>query len=239
MCLVEIEKQRSLQPACTFPVTDGMVIQTESEKVQSARKFVLELLFSERIHYCMYCPMSGTDESTDCDLQRLAYRYGLTSWEFAPNYKKRWPVDASRPYFIMDHSRCILCRRCVRACDEIAANHTIGVQGTRRPHHDHRRYGRALRRLILRVVRHLSAGLPDRRPDGPAQRLHGPPHRCRAHQDHLYGLSGWLWHRSRHPRTTCCCASRATGMPPTAACSASPAASRSVEPQPAAHQAAR
>ncbi len=128
MCLVEIEKQRNLQPACTFPVTDGMVIQTESEKVRAARKFVLELLFSERIHYCMYCPMSGTDESTDCDLQRLGYRYGLTSWDYAPNYKKRWPVDASRQYFILDHSRCILCRRCVRACDEIAANHTIGVK---------------------------------------------------------------------------------------------------------------
>jgi formate dehydrogenase major subunit len=128
MCLVEIEKQRSLQPACTFPVTDGMVILTESEKVVAARKFVLELLFSERIHYCMYCPMSGTGESTDCDLQRLGYRYGLTSWEYAPNYKKRWPVDASRPYFVLDHSRCILCRRCVRACDEIAANHTIGVK---------------------------------------------------------------------------------------------------------------
>jgi formate dehydrogenase major subunit len=105
-----------------------MVIKTESEKVQAARKFVLELLFSERVHYCMYCPMSGTDESTDCDLQRLGYRYGLTSWEYAPNYKKRWPVDASRQYFILDHSRCILCRRCVRACDEIAANHTIGVK---------------------------------------------------------------------------------------------------------------
>ena len=128
MCLVEIEKQRSLQPACTFPVTDGMVIKTESEKVQAARKFVLELLFSERIHYCMYCTMSGTDESTDCDLQRLGYRYGLTHWEYAPNYKKRWPVDASRTYFILDHSRCILCRCCVRACDEIAANHTIGVK---------------------------------------------------------------------------------------------------------------
>ena len=128
MCLVEVEKQRSLQPACTFPVTDGMVVWTESEKVQSARKFVLEMLFSERIHYCMYCTMSGGEDNTDCDLQRLAYRYGLTHWEFAPNTDKRWPVDASRKYFVMDHNRCILCRRCVRACDEIAANHTLGVR---------------------------------------------------------------------------------------------------------------
>jgi formate dehydrogenase major subunit len=128
MCLVEVEKQRNLQPACTFPVTDGMVVNTESEKVVSARRFVLELLFSERNHYCMYCAMSGSEEDTDCELQRLAYRYGLSHWKFEPNTKKRWPVDASRKYFFMDHSRCILCRRCVRACDEIVANHTLGVR---------------------------------------------------------------------------------------------------------------
>ena len=128
MCLVEIEKQRGLQPACTYPISEGMVVNTDTVKTQGARKFVLELLFSERIHYCMYCQMSGSEGSTECELQRLAYEHGLTNWEYAPNSKKRWPVDASRKYFIMDHSRCILCRRCVRACDEIVANHTLGVR---------------------------------------------------------------------------------------------------------------
>ncbi len=60
VCLVEIEKQRTLQPACTFPVSDGLVIHTESEKVVNGRVFALQMLFSERSHYCMYCPMSGT-----------------------------------------------------------------------------------------------------------------------------------------------------------------------------------
>jgi formate dehydrogenase major subunit len=128
VCVVEIEKQRGLQPACTFPVSEGMVVSTESERVVAARKFVLELLFSERIHYCMYCPVSGSETGSQCELQRLAYRYGLTSWQFPPNYAKRWPVDASRKYFVMDHSRCILCRRCIRACDQIVANHTLGVR---------------------------------------------------------------------------------------------------------------
>ncbi len=128
MCLVEIERQRGLQPACTFPITEGMTVHTHSPRVESARRFVLELLFSERIHYCMYCPLSGGDGSTDCELQQLAYDYGLTNWEYAPNTKRRWPVDASRKYFVMDHSRCILCRRCIRACDEIVANHTLGVR---------------------------------------------------------------------------------------------------------------
>jgi len=133
LCLVEVEKQRALQPACTFPISEGMVVQTESEKVQASRKFVLELLFSERLHYCMYCPMSGGEALTECELQAQAYRHGLTNWKYAPNTSKRWPVDASRKYFLMDHSRCILCRRCIRACDEIVANHTLGVRdrGTR------------------------------------------------------------------------------------------------------------
>jgi formate dehydrogenase major subunit len=128
VCLVEIEKQRSLQPSCTFPVTEGMVVQTESERVVAARKFVLEMLFSERIHYCMYCPVSGDECGSQCELQRLAYRYGLTSWRYPPKYAVNWGVDASRKHFIMDHSRCILCRRCVRACDGLAANHTLGVR---------------------------------------------------------------------------------------------------------------
>jgi len=128
MCLVEIEKQRNLQPACTYPVTEGMVVSTDTPRVTEARKFVLELLFSERVHYCMYCAMSGSEENTQCELQRLGYRYGLTHWQFPPQTAKRWPVDASRKYFFMDHSRCILCRRCIRACDEIVANHTLGVR---------------------------------------------------------------------------------------------------------------
>jgi len=122
ICLVEIEKQRTLQPACTFPVTEGMVVHTESEKVVNARKFVLELLFSERNHYCMYCQMSG-----DCELQSLAYRYGLDSWLYPRPYTPM-PVDATRQYFVMDHNRCVLCRRCVRACGELVGNHTLGVR---------------------------------------------------------------------------------------------------------------
>jgi len=122
ICLVEIEKQRTLQPACTFPATEGMVVRTESEKVVSARKFVLELLFSERNHYCMYCQMSG-----DCELQSLAYRYGLDSWLYPRPYTPL-SVDASSQYFVMDHNRCVLCRRCVRACGELVGNHTLGVR---------------------------------------------------------------------------------------------------------------
>jgi len=122
VCLVEVSGQRTLQPACTFPAGGGAEVQTESPKVVEARKFVLELIFSERNHFCMYCEMSG-----DCELQDLAYRYGLDHMIY-PTYTGRFPVDATPPYFLLDHNRCVLCRRCVRACSELVACHTLDMR---------------------------------------------------------------------------------------------------------------
>jgi formate dehydrogenase major subunit len=123
MCLVEVARQQALQPACTFPASEGMDVETESERVVEARKFMLQLLFSERNHFCMYCQMSG-----DCELQDLAYRYGLDHWVYDRAFPKL-EVDSSHQYYVMDHNRCILCRRCVRVCAELVGNHTLGVQG--------------------------------------------------------------------------------------------------------------
>src|SRR5512139_1443075 len=99
-----------------------MEIQTESPKVVRARKFVLELIFSERNHFCMACEMSG-----GCELQNLGYRYKLDHWMY-PTYTQRFPVGASPPHRLMDHNRCVLCRRCVRACAELVANHTLDLR---------------------------------------------------------------------------------------------------------------
>jgi formate dehydrogenase major subunit len=71
----------------------------------------------------MYCQMSG-----DCELQNLAYRYGLDSWLYPRPYTPL-PVDATRQHFVMDHNRCILCRRCIRACQEVVGNYTLGIGG--------------------------------------------------------------------------------------------------------------
>jgi len=133
LCLVEIEKQRALQPACTFPVSEGLVIRTETTQLTEARRFALQMILSERSHYCMFCTASGSFENTDCELQRLSYEHGLNCWDYTPHYEQRWPVDGTRQHFVMDHGRCILCRRCVRACSSIAANHTLAVhqRGTR------------------------------------------------------------------------------------------------------------
>lgn len=123
LCLVEIEGARTLQPACTLPVSDKMVINTQTEKVKNARKFVLSMIFSERNHFCPYCQVSGTD----CELQNAAYGEGMTHWPIQPNWQP-YPVDASHPYFVLEHNRCILCRRCVRACAELVGNFTLGME---------------------------------------------------------------------------------------------------------------
>lgn len=123
MCLVEVKGMRGLQSSCTTPVAEGMEVQTDTPDAVDVRKFVLELLFSERNHYCMFCQMSG-----NCELQDAAYRYGLDHFTYPRPYEKL-AVDASRKYFIMDQNRCILCSRCIRACAEIAANHTLNLRG--------------------------------------------------------------------------------------------------------------
>jgi formate dehydrogenase major subunit len=100
-----------------------MVVRTDTEKVHEARKFVLTLIFSERNHFCPYCQVSGGD----CELQNAAYGEGMTHWPLSPNYKP-YAMDASHPYFILDNNRCILCRRCVRACGELVGNYTLGFE---------------------------------------------------------------------------------------------------------------
>lgn len=122
LCVVEIKGQRNLQTACTFPIAEGMEIETESPRVVSARKFILGMLFSERNHLCPFCEASG-----DCELQNLGYRYGIDHWLY-PTFTKGFPIDASRRYFIMNQNRCVLCQRCARACNELVANHTLGLR---------------------------------------------------------------------------------------------------------------
>lgn len=123
LCMVEIDGFRTLQSACTIPATNNMVVRTDTEKVKAARKFVLTLIFSERNHFCPYCQVSGGD----CELQNAAYGEGMTHWPLPPNWQP-YPVDASHPYFILEHNRCILCRRCIRACSELVGINTLGVE---------------------------------------------------------------------------------------------------------------
>ncbi|MEW6179519.1 MAG: molybdopterin-dependent oxidoreductase [Chloroflexota bacterium] len=123
LCMVEIEGFRTLQASCTIPASNNMVVRTTSDQIRKARKFVLSLIFSERNHFCPYCQVSGSD----CELQNAAYGEGMTHWPLQPNWQP-YPVDASHPYFILEHNRCILCRRCIRACSELVGANTLGVE---------------------------------------------------------------------------------------------------------------
>ena len=124
MCLVEVEGIKTLQPSCTLPAGNDMVVHTDTQKVHDARKFILSMIFSERNHFCPSCQVSGGD----CDLQNSAYDESMTHWPIMPNWQP-YPVDASHPFIILEHNRCILCRQCVRACGELVGNFTLAFEG--------------------------------------------------------------------------------------------------------------
>ncbi|MBU0512233.1 MAG: (2Fe-2S)-binding protein [Chloroflexi bacterium] len=121
ICLVEIEKQRNLQPACTFPVSDGLVVHTKTPRAIQARKFSLELLISDHPLDCMTCDSTG-----NCLLQDLAYEYGVEGDRYEGT-KHHYSVNDPNPFIQVDRNKCILCRRCVRACGEINGVEAISV----------------------------------------------------------------------------------------------------------------
>jgi formate dehydrogenase major subunit len=122
LCIVEVQGVRVPMASCTLPVNQGMVVNTETEALKKSRKFVLSMLFSERNHFCPFCQVSGGD----CELQNAAYHEEMTHWPIQPGWNN-FVVDTSHPYFVLDNNRCILCRRCVRACSEMAGNFTLSV----------------------------------------------------------------------------------------------------------------
>jgi NADH-quinone oxidoreductase subunit G len=122
MCLVEIEKMPKMQTACTTPITEGMIVSTETEKIKQARKSMLELLLGNHPLDCPVCDAGG-----ECELQDMTFKYGAAESKFmeAKNHKdeQQWS-----PVVFFDRPRCILCYRCVRACGEGMDVWALGVQ---------------------------------------------------------------------------------------------------------------
>jgi bidirectional [NiFe] hydrogenase diaphorase subunit len=113
LCLVEIDGNPKLQPACTTKVASQMVIHTQTERLKRYRRITTELFFAERNHVCSVCIANG-----HCELQELGYAVGMDHVRY-PYLFPDCTVDASHPLYVMDHNRCIMCTRCVRVCGEV------------------------------------------------------------------------------------------------------------------------
>ncbi len=118
ICLVEVAGARTLVASCSTPAAANMVVQTESPRVVQARKVILELLLASGEHDCLLCPSCG-----DCQLQDLAFEYQVSAKRFDRRTDFR-PTEAN-PLIVRDFSRCILCGRCVQACNEVQVNRAI------------------------------------------------------------------------------------------------------------------
>ena len=123
LCLVEVEGSAKLVPACTTKPVEGMVVRTETEKLQRYRRTIIEFLASEGNHHCAVCVSNN-----HCELQDLAYRVGLQSVRVPYLYPAK-SLDATHALFVMDHNRCVLCTRCVRVCHEVEGAHTWDIAG--------------------------------------------------------------------------------------------------------------
>ncbi|MBN1680146.1 MAG: bidirectional hydrogenase complex protein HoxU [Anaerolineae bacterium] len=123
LCLVEVKGWRKLVPACATYADEGMEVFTDSERLRSYRRMILELLFSEGNHVCAVCVSNG-----HCELQSLAQHLGMDHVRY-PNLQPVRLVDMTHSRFTLDRNRCILCLRCVRVCDEIEGAHTWDVKG--------------------------------------------------------------------------------------------------------------
>lgn len=119
ICVVEVKGWRNLPPSCVTTVTDGMEVETHSPAVVEARKTIIDLLLANHPEDCMTCQKFGS-----CSLADYAYEYGLRKTSFAGD-RKEFPFDDSSAVISRDPSKCILCGKCVRVCDEVVGRHIV------------------------------------------------------------------------------------------------------------------
>jgi predicted molibdopterin-dependent oxidoreductase YjgC len=123
LCVVEVEKARMLCASCSYPLSDGMKIQTDSKRVHRARRILLELLLRSHELKCVVCDKNGT-----CELQKIAYDLHVNMSRFGFQ-RKGMAADDSSPALHVDMDQCVLCGRCVAACNELMVNETLGFTG--------------------------------------------------------------------------------------------------------------
>lgn len=121
VCSVRVNGR--IQAACVQTVTDGSIVECDTAELREYRRNVIDLLFVEGNHFCMFCEKSG-----HCELQALAYRFGIA----APRYRFLYPerdIDMSHPDVYLDRNRCILCGRCVRVSQELDGKNVFQFVG--------------------------------------------------------------------------------------------------------------
>jgi len=126
LCLVEIEGRRGYPASCTTPVAEGIKVHTRTPKLADIRRGVMELYISDHPLDCLTCATNG-----DCELQDMAGAVGLRDVRYGyegENHLKS-VKDTSNPYFTFDPSKCIVCSRCVRACEEVQGTFALTIQG--------------------------------------------------------------------------------------------------------------
>lgn len=121
MCVCEVEGARSLVTSCVFPVKDGMVAHTNTERIKEYRRKTLQLILSDHNQDCLGCV-----RSENCELQAMCKKYGVDNTHFYDGAKNEFTIDDSSASIVRDNSKCILCRRCVGAC---VNSQGIGVIG--------------------------------------------------------------------------------------------------------------
>ncbi len=114
VCVVEVEGQRTLQAACSYPITAPIRVMTHTAKVRRARRHILDLLLSDHYGECYTCNRNG-----NCELQSLAAEYGVDYSRFGRMEKPRYEIDRSSHALVRDMNKCVLCRRCVRTCIDL------------------------------------------------------------------------------------------------------------------------
>ena len=126
VCLVEIEGRKGYPASCTTLVEEGMVVKTQTERLNGLRRNVVELYVSDHPLDCVRCSANG-----DCELQDTAEALGVESSRYGLDGKshRHAEIDESNPYFTFDPSQCIVCYRCVRACDDIQGTFALAVHG--------------------------------------------------------------------------------------------------------------
>lgn len=124
ICCVEVEGKPNLVPSCSYPVEEGMKIVTNSPRVIRARKTIIELLLSNHPDDCLYCV-----RNKKCQLQDLAEQYAVRERRFVGTEKNNNQVDCTSPSIVRDQSKCILCGKCIRVCEEIQNVGTIDFVG--------------------------------------------------------------------------------------------------------------